>query len=183
MLDRIKKRMRLLYLLAAIIAFSVGGAIAFWGNSLGNPLLIVIGFGGLTGGVLLLRRWHGEKEIRVLGKVSANPPNCLAVSENYIDLVYIEDKKKLLGLSQKCLNDGKYYHVHKIDNGTTVHLELPDDDENERHYDPAEMANVVTMPSNKKYFTWSASLMQTIKIGIMAIVVGAELIGLIAMGG
>ena len=60
---------------------------------------------------------------------------------------------------------------------------LPDDDENERYYDPIEFANPVTMVSNLKYFTWSASTMQKISIGVMALVIVGEIIGIIVLGG
>lgn len=212
-----RKQMRFLYLLVAVISFGVGGVIAVIGNNADNPFLIVVGFAGLASGVLLLKKWRDMKESRVLGKV-VGKPNCLTISKSHIDFAHLEEDK-LLGLSQKCYNDGKYYHIHRVeekpnpsqeelleqlegiaqepelvgerlrdivgknDGEGMSHFELPDDDENERFYDPAEMANVVTMPSNKKYFAWSASLMQTIKIGLMALVIAGEVIGLVAMGG
>ena len=182
MRDRLRKYTRFLYFLAAMGSFGVGGIVAVLGNNAGNPLIIIIGFTGLVGGVLLLKKWREVKVAMQIGKAVENP-NCLTVSESHIEFARL-DEDKLQGLSQKCYNDGKYYHVHRVNNGEgATHLDLPDDDENERFYDPTEMANVVTMPSNKKYFTWSASLMQTIKVGLMALVVAGEIIGLIAMGG
>lgn len=211
------KKRRYLYIVTAIISFGFGGVVAVVGNNTGNPLLIVVGFAGLAGGVLLLRKWRSLKEGRIVGKV-VEKPNCLAISKSHINFLHLEEDK-LLGLSQKCYNDSKYYYIHRVDdisppsreellerlddivrepvlvkeklegitdngNGLRMsHFELPDDDENERYYDPGEMANVVTMPSNKKYFAWSASLMQTIKIGLMALVIAGEVIGLVAMGG
>jgi len=181
-MDKLKRHTRWLYLLAAVVSFGAGGAIAVIGNNTDNPLLIVGGFVGLASGVLLFKKWRGEKEVRVIGEALAKPANCLVISKNYIKFDHIEEATKLFGLEQKCYNDGKHYHVHRIDNGDIAALfELPDDDENERYYDPTEMANVVTMPSNKKYFTWSASLMQKISIGLMAIVIAGEIIGLIAL--
>ena len=180
--NRIRLRIRLLYLLVAVIALGIGGGVAFMGNTAGNPLLIALGFAVMACGVLLLKKWHGEQGTRILGEKPVEPPNCLVVSDDYVGFKYLEEDK-LLGLSQKSFNDGKYYHVHRKENGAMTHFELPDDDENERSYEPTEMANVVTMPSNKKYFTFSASLMQTIRIGLMAIVVGAEIIGLVVLGG
>ena len=180
MLDKLKKKMRFVYLLAAILSFGFGGTIAFLGNEAGNPVIIVLGCAGLAGGVFLLKRSRELKEARVLGKAVENP-NCLTISESHIEFARLPEEK-LQGLSQKCYNDGKYYHVHQVNNGEgPTHFELPDDDENERFYDPSEMANVVTMPSNKKYFTWSANLMQTIRVGLMALVVAGLVIGLIAM--
>lgn len=180
MKDYLRKKVRLLYLLAAVVSFGVGGSIAYIGNEAGNVLLIVVGFAGLAGGVMLLKQWREVREARQIGKAVVNS-NCLTISDSHIEFVRLEETK-LEGLSQKCYNDGRYYHVHKINNAEGLtHFELPDDDENERFYDPSEMANVVTMPSNKKYFTWSASLMQTIRVGLMALVVAGLIIGLIAM--
>lgn len=183
MRDRLRKKIKLLYVLAAIMSFGIGGAVAFLGDKADNPIFIVLGFAGLAGGVLLLKKWREVKESRVLGAVVADA-NCLTISESHIEFIYVAKEEELQGLSQKCLNDGKFYHIHKVNNGEgPEHFELPDDDENERFYDPTEMANVVTMPSNKKYFAWSATLMQTIKIGLMGLVVAGEIIGLVAMGG
>jgi len=193
--ETIRKKVRWFYFFAAVVVFGIGGAIAFIGNSSDNVLLIVVGFAGLAGGFLLLKKWYGEKEARVLGEALAKPANCLVISKTHIKFTHVDDgtegeveegKVKVgvaQGLSQKCYNDGKYYYIHKENGQGMEPFGLPDDDENERYYDPTEMANVVTMPSNKKYFAWSANLMQTIKIGIMALVVGGEIIGLVAIGG
>lgn len=178
--DKFRKHIRWLYLLASVLSFGIGGAVAVIGNSADNPLLIVLGFAGLVAGVVFFNKWRGQKEVRVIGKVLTKSANCLLVLKDRLMFAHLK-KEKLLGLSQKCYNDGQYYHVHKIDKGVMTHFELPDDDESERYYDPMEMANVVSMPSNKKYFAWSATLMQTIKIGLMALVVAGELIGIIAM--
>ena len=184
MKDKLKRQIRLLYLLGAVLSFSIGGAVAFLGNETGNPLIIVVGFAGLAGGVLLVAKWRGQKTLRMVDtRVMDKPPNCLILSKTHIRFDHL-DESKLLGLSQKCYNDGKYYHVLKDggDNNGTALFELPDDDETQRHYDPTEMANVVTMPSNKKYFTWSATTLQKISIGVMGIVIAGEVIGLVAMG-
>ena len=175
---------RLLYLLAAVLSLGAGGAVAFIGNEAGNPLIIVVGFGGLAGGFLLIKKWFEHKTTRMVDKrVMTEPPNCLVLSKTHIKFDYFTDDK-LLGLAQKCYNDGKFYHVLRDEGGNNGNalFVLPDDDENERHYEPTEMANVVTMPSNKKYFTWSATTMQKISIGIMAILIAGEVIGVVAMG-
>lgn len=182
--DWLKRQVRLFYLLAAVVSLGAGGAIAFIGNETGNPLIIVVGFGGLAGGFLLTKKWFEHKTIRMVDKrVMTEPPNCLILSKTHIIFDHFA-VDKLLGLAQKCYNDGKFYHVLRDEsdsNGNPL-FELPDDDENERHYDPSEMANVVTMPSNKKYFTWSATTMQKISIGIMGIIIAGEVIGVVAMG-
>ena len=184
--EGLKRWARLFYLLAATLSLGAGGAVAFIGNEAGNPLIIVVGFGGLAGGFLLVKKWFEHKSTRMVDKrVMSEPPNCLILSRTHILFDYIKEPEKLLGLAQKCYNDGKFYHVLRDEgadnNGHPVFV-LPDDDENERHYDPAEMANVVTMPSNKKYFTWSATTMQKISIGIMGIIIAGEIIGVVALG-
>lgn len=181
----LKEKVRLFYLLAAMLSLGAGGAVAFIGNEVGNPVIIVVGFGGLAGGFMLVKKWFEHKSIRMVDKRKlAEPPNCLVLSKTHIRFDYIEKSEKLLGLAQKCYNDGKFYHVLRDEggnNGNSLFV-LPDDDENERHYEPTEMANVVTMPSNKKYFTWSATTLQKISIGIMAILIAGEVIGVVAMG-
>jgi len=176
------KYMRLCYLFAAIISFGLGGLIAVMGNNAGNPVLIAVGVGGLAGGVLLGRKWYWQQGSRYSTKVFQEPPNCLSISKDIIEFVHLAEKD-FTSLTQKCHNDGKYYYVQKVEGENKSHFELPDDDENERCYEPTEMANVVTMPSNKKYFTWSSTLMQKIYAGIMTIVIAAEIVGLVAMGG
>jgi len=173
-----------LYLIGAISSFVVGGFVAFMGNSLSNPLLIVFGFFGLAGGFMLFWAWRRIGDVRLIKRDEGGkpllPPNSLNVYEKMIEFAHVDKPK---GQSVKCLNDGKFYHVH-IDGDSKEglkELQLPDDDEKERYYDPAEFANPVTMPSNKKYFTWSASTMQKISVGIMALVIAGEIIGLIAI--
>ena len=182
-----RKRVKLLYLVASVASLSAGVAIAYMGNESSNPLLILIGFGGLAGGFILFLSWRKQGDIRLIkgdkrkGLPDGNPLNCICLYPHRIELEYTENP---LGQSRKNYNDGQYYHVHESDgNGGFREQILPDDDDKERYYDPGEMANVVTMPSNKKYFTWAASTMQKISIGVMAVVIAAELIGLIAIGG
>ena len=85
----------------------------------------------------------------------------------------------------KCLNDNKQYHAHFQPDGESsrVNLVLPDNEESERHYDPAELANVVEMAANKKYLNYSATVWQKVSVGVLGLVIAGELIGLVAMGG
>ncbi len=186
MLDKIRKQMRWLYLAAAVFAATIGGFAIVMGNNAGNPVTIVLGLGGIMIAIFLLNRWRDRTGARIINtgdKIHKDQANCLAISPNYIQFMHLE-VDKLLGLSQKCYNDNKFYHVHRLkDDDTHVAWELPDDDESERSYDPHEMANVVTMPSNKKYFTWSSTFMQKVYTGIMVIIILAEIIGLIAVEG
>jgi len=182
------KYLRYLYLLGILVLFSIGGAIAYLGNNTKNPALILIGFAGLAGSFMLFLWWRNMGQVRILaeqgeeGEAGAAPPNSLVIYPDRIAFAYIENAP---GQTQKCFNDGKFYHVlcPGEKEGQFQEFTLPDDDEKERYFDPQEFANPVTMPSNKKYFTWSASTMQKISVGIMALVIVGLIIGLVAMGG
>ncbi len=195
--DKLKRNQgkyrRRLCLLGASGLILIGGFIAYLGNSEGNVLVITLGFAGLAGGFLLLRSWRHMGETRILKKtgpdgkekIEEKSLNSLILYPDWIDFAYVE---KPAGQSQKNYNDGLFYYVltclkpyFESDKAPLSELRLPDDDENERCYEPLEFSNVVTMPSNKKYFTWSASTMQKVSIGIMALVIAGELIGLIAL--
>jgi len=176
-----------LYLSGSIALFALGGFIAYMGNATGNPLVILLGFAGMAVGFLLFRAWRNRSEVRHIGKDKGGEsgdgeiPNSLNLYPDKVEFAYVENP---LGQSQKCLNDGKYYHVHKANIlGELEEFKLPDDDDKERYYDPTEFANPVTMPSNKKYFVWSFSTMQKISVGVMALVIVGLIIGLVAMGG
>jgi len=183
-----RKYLRHVHLLGILALGGVGGAIAYLGNSAGNPLLIVVGFVGMAGSFLLFMRWRDIGEARILvekgeeGGVATMPPNSLVISPSRIAFAYILNPP---GQSQKCYNDGKFYHVLRDDKRDREYQEfvLPDDDEKERYYDPQEFANPVTMPSNKKYFTWSASLMQQISVGVLGLVIAGLVVALVALGG
>ena len=45
------KYLKQVYLVAAVVSFGIGGFIAYLGNNSGNPLLILVGFVGLAGGL------------------------------------------------------------------------------------------------------------------------------------
>jgi len=154
-------------------------------------MFIALGFAGLAGGFMLFLSWRRSGDVRHIvrdkdgkEKEAAIPPNSLNIYPNRVEFAFVENP---LGQSQKCLNDGKYYHIHTVteegEGGVLSEFQLPDDDDSERYYDPTEFANPVTMPSNKKYFTWSASTMQKISIGLMALLIFGLVIGMIAAGG
>jgi len=180
------KRLRLI---GAIMVFVVGASIAYLGNEAANPLMIVPGFLIMAGGFMLFLSWRRSGDIRHIVKkedgeevVITAPPNSLNIYLNKVEFAFVENP---LGQSQKCLNDGKYYHIHKVTEGqdgeVLSEFVLPDDDETERYYDPTEFANPVTMPSNKKYFTWAASTMQKISLGIMALIIFGLVIGMVVV--
>lgn len=181
-----KKWLRGMHLLGILALGIIGGAVAFLGNNADNPLLIIFGFAGMAGSVMLFQQWRHMSAARILVEKEeggeALPQDCLVIYPDRIAFPcsFINPP----GQPQKCYNDGKFYPVlcpNEV--GELVEFKLPDDDEKERYYDPREFANPVTMPSNKKYFTWSATLMQQVSVGLMAIIIGGLIMGLIALGG
>lgn len=181
-----KKWLRGMHLLGILMLFGIGVAVAFLGNSTENPLLIIFGFAGMAGSVMLFLQWRHMSEARILVEKEEGgesiPQDCLVIYPDRI--VFPCSFINPPGQPQKCYNDGKFYPVLRPNEaGELAEFTLPDDDEKERYYDPGEFANPVTMPSNKKYFTWSASLMQQVSVGLMAVIIAGLIVGLIALGG
>jgi hypothetical protein len=179
---------RYILLLLVITLFAFGTFIGYIGNEAENPLLIVAGFFCMASSFVMFKSWREKGNVRIIptggqgkGEVQTEPANSMNL---YPGLIKFEYSLVPEGQSQKCFNDGAFYYIQQFnrDENKLEEFKLPDDDEKERYYDPRELVNPVTMPSNKKYFTWSASLMQTIRAGIMALIIAGEIIGLIAMG-
>jgi len=174
----------------AIALFIPGCALAIFGNNADNAMLIVIGFAFLVGAVFLFRAGWSTGGGRVIKPDSeteeiTEPPNCFNIYADRTAFEYIENTEGF-GLQRKYHNDGKYYYlniVEKLDSKKLIELRLPDDDESQRHYPPAEFANVITMPANKKYYSWAPALFQKIGIGVMGIIIAGEIIGSIVVGG
>jgi len=159
----------------------MGGVLGFFGQSIANPFVIVIGFAMLAVGVIVAIKWWQTGTIRVdkeARKLEATA-NSLNIYPDHVEFAYTE---KPLGWPMKCLNDNKYYHVHVEgkDKGGMKPFSLPDD---EAVDDPQEFANPVTMPCNKKYFSWFKPGFQKVSMIIIGVVILFELITLIALGG
>lgn len=180
-------------ILPAAAMVIAGLIIAFIGNAAVSAPIIVLGAAIMAGGVMLFMSGWKTGGVRIItadeiGDTTAPTvkvggiPNSLNLYKNKIAFECVENP---IGQQQKCYNDTKWYFVHKF-NYATSRLEefsLPDDEDSQRYYHPREFANVVTMPANKKLFEPIPSLFQKIAIGIMAVVIGAEIIGLIALSG
>ncbi len=142
-----------------------------------------------AGGVFLIRHGlkgaypPGLKQVKGKGKKAVGPPpNSFNIYPNRADFEYVRNP---LGMPQRYLNDSQEYFVHKW-NPDTKKLEewvLPDSVEEERHYDPAEFYNVVTMPCSKKYLEWVPNTFQKIAFGVMGAIVGLEVLALIVFAG
>lgn len=94
----------------------------------------------------------------------------------YRDRVVYEYVQNPLGVPWRCIDDGKFYYVHAVDKDKNlIEWQLPDNDLSKRHYDPAEFANVITMPCAKRFFEWAPNKFQKIALAAMAIIACVEL--------
>jgi hypothetical protein len=160
----------------------VGVGVAYFGQTQRNQAIIILGGLLMIGGVFLFLSMREELGARILpGKKLKHPANSLIVYPNDIEFDYI---KKPPGHQQRCINDGKWYHVLVKKQGESLkEYLLPDEEEKERYYDPAEFSNPVTMPANAKLFEPRPSLAKTITVGIMGAVVAVLAIVIVAMSG
>lgn len=189
-MPKINKR-NIMFTALAVLMAGLAGWIGVSGNNQQNPVVIAMSLPFFFGAFMLIRKVLEDRPSGVEvgdairrkkdGEPDITTPNSLNL---YPLAIKFEYDAAPMGLRKKCLNDGKLYHVHKYDiDGHKSEFVLPDDDEGQRHYDPREFANVVTMSSNKKYFAWSGSIVQKVSMAIMGIIIGGEIIGLIAIGG
>jgi hypothetical protein len=111
-------------------------------------------------------------------------PNCIVVRPGSVEAIYMENAP---GMLRKCFNNGRRYHLleqeSKGERDKLKDIILPDDDKSKIYYNPKEFGNAASMPSNKQYFQWSATIFQKIAVGVMAIIIIAEIIGLVVLGG
>lgn len=167
----------------ALALFGAGAALAYMGNEQGNPIMIAPGFLIMLGGFFLFLNAREGSSSRILPgmKKLAQPANVLILSPDEIEFDYI---KKPPGHQQRCINDGKWYSVlEQKGREKPQEFKLPDDAEDERHYDPREFANPVTMPANKKLFEPRPNMVKTIAVGVMGLAVCILGIVIIAMSG
>lgn len=164
----------------------VGGGIpiAVIGNYAQNLILMLLGIGLGAAGVLLFIKSRHITSSRIIDKSNggqaAGPINTLVLSTTFIEFKHVPEPQ---GHEQRCINNGKWYHVLASVGEALTEYALPDDNDAERYYDPREFANVVSMPANQKLFEPLPSMVKTIAIGVMGIVVIALGIVLMAMGG
>lgn len=170
--------------LALVVA---GALIGYMGNEWSNPIVIVIGCAMLAVGIMMVwSKWDfgGGRIYSKPGEGESPgpqlPPNCFLIQLKGVGFAHIEAPPE--GQPSKCRNDNKWYYRVLQKNGEDSRelLELPDAD---NIYDPREFANPVTMPNNRKYFSWAPDNIKKVAVGIMGLVAGGEIIGLIALGG
>lgn len=86
------------------------------------------------------------------------------------------------GLQYLFFNDGQRYFKLIEKDGELVPFILPDSDPKEMFYDPKEYAQAKKMECNRKYFAWKDDMFQKISLGIMAVIIFAEVIGFALVG-
>ena len=170
---------------AAILLFGSGGTMAVIGNYAQNLILMLLGIGLAAAGVLIFFKSWNITSARFIkkgdGEQPAGPVNALVLSPDSIEFKHVAEP---LGHEQRCINNGRWYHVLAMGaSGKLSEYKLPDDNVDKRHYDPREFANVVSMPANEKLFEPLPSMIKTIAIGVMGIVVIALGVVIMAMGG
>ncbi len=171
---------------ASIPLMLLGGYVGYIGNASRNPVILAIAFVLLGVGVLII--WGGLQlgSARKLGKEGKDfKPNSFNIYPHAANFELIPEDK-LRGQAVQFLNDKQYYHLHlmkEVRQGEweTNELQLPDDDNNAKYYDPTEFGNPVTMPSSKKCLNWSGPGMQVVSAAVMAVIIVGELIALIAI--
>lgn len=105
-------------------------------------------------------------------KPKTERPNCFNI---YPDRVAFEFMESPTGARRKFLNDGRMYHVNLVNNDNVTRLVFP---YQVTYYDPKEYANATEMPCCKKFFQYQPDLFQKIAFGVMALIIGAELLTL-----
>jgi hypothetical protein len=178
------------------------GALNLHSLNMGLTILAMLFLGG--GGWLFYTGWRKKgdyAEVRV-GKMSGNGhkgngktdlqiPNTLIVRPHSVDLEYLDpdyaEDLPVSAMLRKVQKTNKQFYLLEQRSGleqNELHeLVLPDDSITEIHYLPKEFGNVVTMPCTKKYFEWSATTFQKIAIGLMVLVIVAEIIALVIFNG
>ena len=171
----------------SIPLFAAGVLIGFVGYKLKDPFVIAGGFMLMSGGVLVMMGGMRLAEARHIGDNPAKGEpqrNTLEICSGadglpgVVKFTYVDHP---LGQNFKCLNDNLYYFLHLVRGDNVQLLTLPDEDDRQRGYDPAEFANPISMPCSKKYLNWSATLWQTVSVVVLVIVIIGELIALIAI--
>ena len=94
-----------------------------------------------------------------------------------------EQVENPLGQPKRCKNDGKYYYVH-IEEPKNDHalkpFELPDF----QYYDPENFGQrVLTLPAHRQLFKRKVKMGQIISGVILGVLIGVEVIIMVAMGG
>lgn len=173
-----------LTLALSILLVVAGCGAAYLGNLEGNPIIIGAGFFSALGGIILFLKTRESMDTRILpgGKRLEQPANALLIYKHDVEFDHI---KKPPGHQQRCINDGKWYHVltRSPEVKALTEFLLPDDRTDGRHYDPREFANPVTMPANQKLFEPVDSMFKTVAVGIMGLVSGGLAVVILAMVG
>lgn len=179
-----KLRRSWVFLLGGGILALIGVGILFAGNASKNPIIIAIGAAMSGGGGYLFYVGIDRYNIRAVGKKGnvKKTANSFTITEHGATF---ENVANPLGMDWKWLNDGKYYHVHLKGydgNGGIQEFNLPDNNPEDLYFSPAEAINCIRMPMNEKYLNYASSLAPKFSVIVLGIIIGAEIIGLVAIG-
>ena len=153
---------------------------------LGNESLTFIGFAGLVGmggGGYLVYRGFSQGAAEVINTerhIATKQVNSLDIYEHECLFEQVENP---LGQPKRCKNDGKYYYVH-IEEPKNDHalkpFELPDF----QYYDPENFGQrVLTLPAHRQLFKRKVKMGQIVSGVILGVLIGVEVIIMVAMGG
>lgn len=124
------------------------------------PAGVYMIYRGLKGGEAGIILPEGGEQAKTTG-----PVNSLNIYPDRVVFEYTEAHK---GQPQQCLNDSKYYYVHKF-NPETKDLELFVLPDKYDYYDPKEYANVLEVRAWRKLNERIASLWQKVAPGVLVI--------------
>jgi hypothetical protein len=177
-------------ILLGIISVVIGCGISYYGNNLGNSILIVAGLAGIVpGGFLFFKGWQ-KPQARVIvnvggGKIVAKPTgkeNCINIYPREmggIRFEYLEETPP--GLPRQLVNNGKNYLVNIWNPAEQklVHFIPPD----QKYYDPRVLAEVVEADPVRRYFEMSIPILEKIAPWAFVAAIGIALLAIIILPG
>lgn len=171
-----KKNRNWWFIGGGLVVAVTGILLAFLGNSIKNSALIVVGAVILIGGGWLIRL--GWQNVSYSSKdKTENKVNCFNI---YHDKVAFEYCANPVGEVHKYTNTGEDMYIQIFDNEFKEFL-LPDGDTG---ITPKECANPAEMKAVREYFSYMPTTpMKMVTAGILAVIIGAEIIAMIAMTG
>ena len=188
-----RDRVRWCYLVGGsvgVLLLSLFGQL--WSADRGN-LVLTLGMLLLIAGsgFLFYRGWKTtrQEKVVIVGAEKAvgnvNSLNIYARKDERTGQIYpqkitFEWVENPTGQPWQCLNNGNWYflHIWDIVSERLMPFILPDS----QYFDPAEFANVISMPAHKKLFARRATMFQKIGPWIMIAAFIISIFGLLVMG-
>lgn len=156
----------------------LGIAIAVFGNMGKNSAIIVFGALILIAGGMYTKHSYSQTEYQNLKNKSAKPPNSLNI---YPDKVLFEYVDNPLGYEHRYRNTNESFYIQVYKNGEWQPLTLPDP---ETGITPEEVADPAEGKPIKEYLAYEpTTAMKMVTAGILGVIIGGELIAMVAMVG